>query len=111
MSDFYYAHFSYCLLYKNVVVLMLLQHISLSTLRIIFPLFFSVDLVDMDNVVTKAFDQHGLRTNNENLIDVGEIISVLLTIFENVEKTRKVAISVLQCVDMTLNWLLNVFDR
>ena len=74
-------------------------------------LSFLVDLVDMDNVVTKAFDQHGLRTNNENLIDVGEIISILLTIFENVEKKRKDAISVLQCVDMTLNWLLNVYDR
>ena len=70
---------------------------------------FLVDLVDMDNVVTKALDQHGLRTNNENLIDVGEIICILLTIFEKVEKKRKDAISVLQCVDMTLNWLLNVY--
>lgn len=64
----------------------------------------------MNSCVTNAFDRHQL-TGNENLIDVGEMIDVLLTIFESVEKARKDAIIVPQCVDMTLNWLLNAYDR
>ncbi|XP_057306952.1 utrophin-like isoform X3 [Hydractinia symbiolongicarpus] len=68
-----------------------------------------LDLVDMNSCVTNAFDRHQL-TGNENLIDVGEMIDVLLTIFESVEKARKDAIIVPQCVDMTLNWLLNAYD-
>lgn len=73
--------------------------------------YFTVDLVELNSIVTKAFDQHGLRSNNEELIDVGQIIDVLMTIFEAVEKNRKGAITVPLCVDMTLNWLLNVYDR
>jgi len=69
-----------------------------------------LDLVDMNSVLTNAFDTHGLRTNNDELIDVGEMINVLSSIFDNVEKARKDAICVPQCVDLTLNWLLNVYD-
>lgn len=65
----------------------------------------------MNSVLTNAFDTHGLRTNNDELIDVGEMINVLSSIFNNVEKARKDAICVPQCVDLTLNWLLNVYDR
>ena len=71
----------------------------------------SVDLCELNSNVKKAFEQHGLRSNNDSLIDVGEILTVLVTIFENIEKNKKDSINVPQCVDMTLNWLLNVYDR
>ncbi|XP_065653209.1 utrophin-like isoform X2 [Hydra vulgaris] len=69
-----------------------------------------LDLVDMDNVAIKAFQRHDITANNDSLIDVGEMVAVLLTMFGNIDPTRKEAIVVPQCVDLTLNWLLNVFD-
>ena len=72
---------------------------------------FLVDLAEMDNDVLKAFQRHDLSAKNDSLIDVGEMIAILLTIFGNIEPTRKEAIIVPQCVDLTLNWLLNVYDR
>ena len=69
-----------------------------------------VDLVDMNTVTTNVFNQHGIRSNSDSLIDVGEMIAILSSIFETVEKARRDAISVPQCVDLTLNWLLNVYD-
>lgn len=67
--------------------------------------------MDLNSNVTSAIEQYSLRTNNDDLIDIGQIIEVLFTIFETVEKSGKAQISVPQCVDMTLNWLLNVYDR
>ena len=76
-------------------------------------IFFSstVDLCELNLNVKKSFEQHNLRLSGDNLIDVGEIIKVLTTIFENIDTNRKNSINVAQCIDMTLNWLLNVFDR
>jgi len=60
--------------------------------------------------VKKAFEEHNLRLSNDVLVDVGVIINVLNTIFENIDKSRKESINAPQCVDMILNWLLNVYD-
>lgn len=70
-----------------------------------------MDLCELNLNVKKSFEQHNLRLSGDNLIDVGEIIKVLTTIFENIDTNRKNSINVAQCIDMTLNWLLNVFDR
>ena len=77
----------------------------------IYILLFLVDLCELNLNVKKSFEQHNLRLSGDNLIDVGEIIKVLTTIFENIDTNRKNSINVAQCIDMTLNWLLNVFDR
>ena len=69
-----------------------------------------MDLCELNLNIKKAFEQHNLRLSNDNLVDVGEIINVLSTIFENIDTNRKESINVSQCIDMTLNWLLNVYD-
>ena len=79
-------------------------------LIVAFTYFLLVDLCDLNSNVKKAFEEHNLRLSNDVLIDVGEIINVLKTIFENIDKSRKESINAPQCIDMILNWLLNVYD-
>ena len=74
-------------------------------------LILSVDMVDMNSVITNALQQHGLTENNDHLMDVGDMITVLLTMFENIGDNRREFVNIPQSVDMTLNWLLNVYDR
>ena len=65
-------------------------------------------------MITDAFASRDLNSN-EDFIDVGDIIAVLVHIFESAGKSKtnngKEILNVSECVDMTLNWLLNVYDR
>ena len=72
----------------------------------------TVDLVTLTNVVS-ALDQHNLKNaSNDVLIGVPEMVKVLTTIYENIEVPADYTmISNEFCVDLTLNWLLNVYDR
>ena len=58
-----------------------------------------------------AFDSHGLRGRNDKLIDVGEIIECLSSLFETAAKEHPEIINVPLSVDLTLNWILDVYDR
>ena len=58
-----------------------------------------------------AFEQHNLRVNNDALIDILQMIAVFITVFENAEYSQKDVINIPQCIDLTLNWMLNVYDR
>lgn len=71
-----------------------------------------VDLVTLTNVVS-ALDQHNLKNaSNDLLIGVPEMVKVLTTIYENIEVPADYTmISNEFSVDLTLNWLLNVYDR
>ena len=72
--------------------------------------YFPVDLVNLD-ACTKAFEQHNLQnTKNENYIGVRDMVNVLNSIYASIE-AYKDKINVPFCVDLTLNWLLNVYDR
>lgn len=62
-------------------------------------------------MVVDAFDSHGLRGRNDKLIDVGEIIECLSTIFEAAAKVHPQIVNVPLSVDLTLNWILDVYDR
>ncbi|XP_078699235.1 dystrophin-like isoform X12 [Branchiostoma floridae x Branchiostoma belcheri] len=68
-----------------------------------------LDLLSMNNAID-AFDQHGLRGQNDRLMDVIEIINCLTTIYDNLEQDHGNLVNVPLCVDMCLNWLLNVYD-
>ncbi|KAL3212838.1 hypothetical protein MRX96_007875 [Rhipicephalus microplus] len=68
-----------------------------------------LDLVFMNNAIN-AFDQHGLRAQNDKLISVPEMITCLATIYEGVAQEHSNLVKVPLCIDLCLNWLLNLYD-
>ncbi|XP_005109270.1 dystrophin isoform X10 [Aplysia californica] len=68
-----------------------------------------LDMVPLQSAVD-AFDSHGLRGRNDKLIDVGEIIECLSTVFEAAAKEHPDIVNVPLSVDLTLNWILDVYD-
>ncbi|XP_071053015.1 dystrophin isoform X3 [Onthophagus taurus] len=68
-----------------------------------------LDLVTL-NVASEAFDLHGLRGQNDKILDVADMMLVLRGIYTNVSTEYPNLVDVPLCVDMALNWLLNVYD-
>ncbi|MCI4382586.1 hypothetical protein PGIGA_G00016470 [Pangasianodon gigas] len=56
------------------------------------------------------FEQHQL-THNEQVLEVPAIITCLLTIYTELQQVYPDLIDIPLCVDLCLNWLLNVYDR
>ncbi|XP_040455463.1 utrophin isoform X4 [Falco naumanni] len=67
-----------------------------------------LDLLDL-NTTSEVFKQHRL-SQNDQLIGVQDVISCLTTIYSGLEEKHKDMVNVPLCVDMCLNWLLNVYD-
>ncbi|KAM7367861.1 hypothetical protein PAMP_014130 [Pampus punctatissimus] len=67
-----------------------------------------VDLLDL-SVAQNTFEQHKL-TNNNQLLSVPDVINCLTSIYDGLEQEHKDLVNVPLCVDMSLNWLLNVYD-
>ena len=68
-----------------------------------------MDLLNLNNAID-AFDQHGLRAQNDKLMDVMDMINCITTMYEHMTEDHPSLINVPLCVDMVLNWLLNVYD-
>ena len=68
-----------------------------------------LDLLNMNNAID-AFDQHGLRAQNDKLMDVIEMISCVTSMYEGIAEDHPNLVNVPLCVDLVLNWLLNVYD-
>ena len=72
----------------------------------------TVHLVEM-SVASEAFERQGLRGQNDKLMDVSEMIECLSAMYEHVaaeRSTQNVPVNVPLCVDLVLNWILNVYD-
>uniref|UniRef100_A0A8B9PIA9 Utrophin n=1 Tax=Apteryx owenii TaxID=8824 RepID=A0A8B9PIA9_APTOW len=67
-----------------------------------------LDLLDL-NTTSEIFKQHKL-SQNDQLIGVQDVISCLTTVYSGLEEKHKDLVNVPLCVDMCLNWLLNVYD-
>uniref|UniRef100_A0A087YNX0 Utrophin n=1 Tax=Poecilia formosa TaxID=48698 RepID=A0A087YNX0_POEFO len=67
-----------------------------------------LDLLDL-SVAQSTFEQHKL-TNNSHLLSVPDVINCLTSIYDGLEQEHKDLVNVPLCVDMCLNWLLNVYD-
>ncbi|XP_042312754.1 utrophin [Sceloporus undulatus] len=67
-----------------------------------------LDLLDL-NTTNEAFKQHKL-TQNDQLLSVQDVVSCLTTIYSGMQEKHKDLVNVPLCVDMCLNWLLNVYD-
>ncbi|KAM6954362.1 utrophin [Aplochiton taeniatus] len=67
-----------------------------------------LDLLDL-SVAQSTFEQHKLTTNSQ-LLSVPDVINGLTSIYDGLEQEHKDLVNVPLCVDMCLNWLLNVYD-
>uniref|UniRef100_A0A673YJ80 Utrophin-like n=1 Tax=Salmo trutta TaxID=8032 RepID=A0A673YJ80_SALTR len=67
-----------------------------------------LDLLDL-NVAQSTFEQHKL-IQNAQLLTVPDVINCLTSIYDGLEQQHKDLVNVPLCVDMCLNWLLNVYD-
>lgn len=72
------------------------------------PCLASVDLLDL-SVAQAMFQQHKLNVNTAQL-SVPEVINCLTSVYDDLEQEHKDLVNVPLCVDMCLNWLLNVYD-
>ncbi|XP_048126725.1 utrophin-like isoform X3 [Alosa alosa] len=67
-----------------------------------------LDLLDL-GMAQSVFDQHQLTQNGE-FLDVSDIVSCLGSIYSRLEQKHPDLVNMPLCVDMCLNWLLNVYD-
>ncbi|XP_051515683.1 utrophin-like isoform X5 [Myxocyprinus asiaticus] len=67
-----------------------------------------LDLLDL-SVAQSMFQQHKLTVNSQQLT-VPEVINCLTSVYDGLEQENKDLVNVPLCVDMCLNWLLNVYD-
>lgn len=68
-----------------------------------------VDLLKLTSVA-EVFREQDLQ-HSEYMMDVVEVIHVVTALYERLEEEQSVLINIPLCVDMFLNWLLNVYDR
>ena len=68
-----------------------------------------LDLLSMNNAID-AFDQHSLRARNEDLIGVSDMVNCLDTITDTLVEDHPLLVNKILCIDLILNWILNVFD-
>nr|XP_032621174.1 dystrophin-like isoform X7 [Chelonoidis abingdonii] len=67
-----------------------------------------LDLLSL-SAACDALDQHNLKQNDQSM-DILQIINCLTTIYDRLEQEHNNLVNVSLCVDMCLNWLLNVYD-
>ncbi|KAM5283322.1 utrophin isoform 2-T2 [Hipposideros larvatus] len=67
-----------------------------------------LDLLEL-NTTNEVFKQHKLNQNDQ-LLSVPDVINCLTTTYDGLEQLHKDLVNVPLCVDMCLNWLLNVYD-
>ncbi|XP_054829258.1 dystrophin isoform X2 [Eublepharis macularius] len=67
-----------------------------------------LDLLSL-SAACDALDQHNLKQNDQPM-DILQIINCLTSIYDRLEQEHNNLVNVPLCVDMCLNWLLNVYD-
>lgn len=72
--------------------------------------FFAVDMLSL-SAALEQFDSHGLRAQNDKLIDIPDMVTVLTSLYEVITSDNPTPMSVPLCIDLAINWLLNVYDR
>ncbi|XP_018303903.1 dystrophin isoform X9 [Mycetomoellerius zeteki] len=70
----------------------------------------SLDMLSLSTAL-EQFDSHGLRAQNDKLIDIPDMVTVLTSLYEVIAADNPAQVSVPLCIDLAINWLLNVYDR
>ncbi|XP_033609096.1 dystrophin, isoforms A/C/F/G/H isoform X6 [Cryptotermes secundus] len=68
-----------------------------------------LDLLSLVSAL-ESFDSHGLRAQNDKLIDVPDMVTVLTSLYELIAADNPSLVNVPLCLDLAINWLLNVYD-
>ncbi|XP_046827212.1 dystrophin, isoforms A/C/F/G/H-like isoform X8 [Vespa crabro] len=68
-----------------------------------------LDLLSLSTAL-EQFDSHGLRAQNDKLIDIPDMVTVLTSLYEIIAADNPTQVSVPLCIDLAINWLLNVYD-
>ena len=69
-----------------------------------------LDLLDLKSALF-AFNEHGLTADkHDSFIAVPQMIVVLTSIYEALHEEEPDEVIVAMCIDLCLNWLLNVYD-
>lgn len=68
-----------------------------------------LDLVNL-SAASESFDLHGLRGQNDRLLDVADMVLVLRALYSSAATQHPNLVDVPLGVDLALNWLLNVYD-
>lgn len=69
----------------------------------------ALDRVPM-SVALDAFDRQGLRAQNDRVIDIADMTAVLHALFVMVDGGATAALDMPLQLDLTINWILNVYD-
>lgn len=70
----------------------------------------SVDMIEK-NVIVEALERHNMHGSHEDVVGVSEMVKVLTFLFDKLDQNEKAKIDVPLSIDLSLNWLLNVYDR
>ncbi|KAK7605202.1 hypothetical protein V9T40_007060 [Parthenolecanium corni] len=62
------------------------------------------------NRAIEAFDSHGLRAQNDKLLDVQDMITILTSLYELLATEHPTTINLPLNIDLIINWILNVYD-
>ncbi|EPQ18605.1 Utrophin [Myotis brandtii] len=95
-------------LHKDLVNVPLCVDMCLNWLLNVYDTGPYVDLLEL-NTTNEVFKQHKLNQNDQ-LLSVPDVINCLTTTYDGLEQLHKDLVNVPLCVDMCLNWLLNVYD-
>lgn len=72
-----------------------------------------MDLTSLSDIIS-VFEEHqtmdSMNRNIDKFIDVTEMLEYLQSIFEKTANEYPQMINVILTVDLTLNWLLNIYD-
>jgi len=71
--------------------------------------FLCLDKLKLSTAID-TFDAHGLRAQNDKVIDIGDMVTVLRSLYEAIQTGHAVEIPIALGIDMCLNWILNVYD-
>ena len=69
-----------------------------------------MDYIDIDDAID-AFEKHGIKGQNERNLDTTQVIQCLNRLFQSAAKKNPQEIDLVLAVDLTLNWLLSVYDQ
>ena len=72
--------------------------------------FFLVDMIEK-NVVVEALERHNMHGSHEDVVGVSDMVKVLTFLFDKLDQNEKAKIDIPLSIDLSLNWLLNVYDR
>ncbi|KAL9896526.1 dystrophin isoform 9-T15 [Glossina fuscipes fuscipes] len=64
----------------------------------------ALDRIPMATAI-ESFDRHGLRAQNDKLIDIPDMTTVLHSLYVTIDK-----IDLTKLLDLAINWILNVYD-